>query len=299
MHNKRKRDSSKRRPSKMRKTGRLAACERQIKDVKKQIDSINSTFIFREAVYGELLSQINATTSAELQAGSVGDFNSSLNVAKIYDPVTGQLVDTDLSVGGTNKEVRCTGWHQELTLRANYIVDAHYTIYSCTVKIDTDKPPLTMWLTGLGDMTNAGISSNLMYPSDVRELNEVWNVKKVKQGVLASGQEIRVSHYHNKPFMFSHSLNQEIDATFLKRYGTQFFIIRLSGPVGHDSIAPDLGGYVQTGVDLMVKRTIKWEYDGGANFTFIRVSNGTSLSFPNSDEATPFRLKGYQAFTRS
>lgn len=279
-------------------TSRIGKCEKNIKKMNKKLEALTSQHTFRASDYVQLQSNANFMSNVAFEMGTDLDLTISLLNASTYDPATGAIVTTNLNLAGSNKELLCLGWHNEITLRANYLVPVEYVIYSCITKIDNSIGPLSLFTDGAATISNSTISSDMIFPSDIPELNLAFDVKRVKHGTLASGQELSVSHFQNKPFRYSPSLADEIDPEFVKAFGTQVFIVRIKGVPAHDSIDVLVTGYNKAGVDIVQKTTIKWEYDGGADFHTIRILEGADV-FTGVAKSGTFREKLIQDLSRT
>lgn len=286
----------KKKPS-IKKGGRLAGVERKLRVLGKKIDAVSSNLTYRSSIYTSRHAALGAMGTYALSAGDIQFIEQGLAVAKVFNSSTGALDTVDLRAGDTNKAIMILGWSKEMMWRNNYTTPLDYTIWACVAKRDTSKSAFTLFNDGLSAVTNATSNSELIFPSDIFTLTDLYTVKRLKKGQLQAGSEVRVSHHHNKSFEYAPQLSNELSELFVPRYGSMQFLVRFKGPLAHDNTT-SASGITEAQMDIVERETINYQYDGGADFSYVHVVDGDN-TMPNGSVVTNFRVKANQPFSIS
>ena len=146
-------------------------------------------------------------------------------------------------------------------------------------KADSSVTPATRFTDGLTDQGAPSSTSQLVYPSDSRQLMESWTIVGYVKKVLLPGQSC-IQTYTHKPFKYSFAYRDQHNLEYQKKFGGFAFCQRIQGVLGHDTSA-DEQGFVAGEIDASVEHIYKFEYFAGKDLNDISVSDSAD-TFTNT-----------------
>lgn len=215
---------------------------------------------------------------------------------RYYNPaVPGTLTTADANTGTYNRQIHFASIATKFTVRNNYKVPCHISIYSCTPKHDTNIAPMSFYGSGATDQGGVATTSPLLFPSDIQLVKENWSMKRVKNTLLQPGAQTSASHYlkgidYNPSVVDTHTLQ------FQKKYGGHQWVVRIEGVIGHDTVAADYLT-MQSQVDTIVDFKFVITYDAGVNLNDFSVDDNSSASFTNSGVVSNKPASSNQAYS--
>lgn len=219
--------------------------------------------------------------NANFECNSQTQLEAVLAELRYYDPSNpGTLVQASGATGTFYKEFYFKRSYHKMTVTNNYQVPVVITLYSYRVRSDTSITPASAFSAGLTDVGNPSTTSLLVYPSDSKQLSDLWRVEKSKTVYLMPGKRTTII-CSNKPFLYDPSLYDSHALSYQKIFKSSCFAIRVEGPVGHDTTA-DEQGQLAAGVDVCIDHTYEILYDAGAGIRFITVDTTGMNGFTNS-----------------
>lgn len=245
----------------------------QIKELKRLAESDMGRLIFRERVTGGLIATANVRNSVVVNHSSTTKIEQVLGQLRYYDPAAPTaLVTADGTTGSYQKEFLVQRQYSKLLLRNNYQVPCEVQVYCCRPKEDTSITPLAAWSNGIVDSSNGATTHLLMYPSDSRQMTDLWRIEKTVKKTLAPGQECSII-MSDKSFQYDPSLVDSHGLTYQGRSKSGVFLVNVNGATGHDSALAEYGN-LGAGIDWSVDLTVEVHYSAGADIVYTYVSNG-------------------------
>lgn len=209
--------------------------------------------------------------------GSKTGIEAAMANLRFFDANTNSLVVKDISVGTYSREV-VMNIHRKLTLRNNYQVPCEVSVYKCWPKDATNITSRGAYINGMTDqMVSFDSTSPLLYPSDSREMKNLWQVKLAKSCVLQPGSFFSLSD-KQKDFCYQFSTNDSHALEYDRNQGGFNWLIRIAGVLGHAVTIPDpTYGTVRAGLDWMCNTTFHMKYDAGKDLEDYSVNNLSNL----------------------
>lgn len=203
----------------------------------------------------------------------------ALNNVRIYDEDLKDIQTVNLASPTYSRTMMCKELTTTVTVKNNYLTPVNGTLYLFIPKLDTDITPASAFLNGLNDLGgsaspfNLAMTRDLVYPSDSKQLMNLYSMKAWKCRLMPGEQITRSFRKKNiiwKPDLIdSHALNYQ------KKFGGHTWAFRMQGDLCHDSI----NGITEVstakcGVDTCVKIKMVWEYDAGTSVNSVAVQPG-------------------------
>lgn len=238
------------------------------------------TFIWKQRVCDSVQCAVNSIAYGLSTGSDTAKIESAIDNLPVFNPSTpGTYTFVDFTSGNQQKEIEICSTYTQVHIKNNYDVPVSVRVYLCIPREDTSISPLSAIQDGLTDV-GSGLTTTtpMLAPYDSPQFNDLWKVAKCKKRQLKAGQEMFMSHVvgsfqYDPSFVDNHGLSNQ------GRYGGHQYLIRVEGPVGHDTTA-DEQGRLQGGIDF--QRTTKYviKYEAGADIKYIEIDDDNS-SFTN------------------
>lgn len=244
--------------------------KRQVRNLKRATESDMGLLVYRQLEVDALLATIAQQGTLSWAGASTTEIEAALAQLRYYDPAApSALVTADGTTGSYLKKFLFTKCYAKLSLRNNYQLPCHATVYVCVPRTDTSITPLTAWSNGLSDASNGSVTNITIYPSDSVQFGELWRVEKTQKKLIQPGDEM-VCSYGIKPFTYDPSLTDSHNFTF--QNGQSFvFLVAIRGIPGHDTSA-DEQSFSAAGVERVIERTYNIKYAAGADIRYTYVT---------------------------
>ncbi len=273
----------------------IKTMKKQIKSVKRIAESDMGTHLSRFRNTGSVLSTVNLMTQTAISAVTVTTLETVIGELLYYDiKIPGTLLNVSGTTGTFQKEFYFDKVYSIMKVRNNYQVPCSCTIYLVQPKEDTSISPTTAFTNGLIDQGNPTFNSPLVFITDSIQFKDLWKITKSARYVLQPGDVASLT-YNGKKFQYDPSLVDSHALTFQNRFGGAVFIIRVDGPLGHDTVA-DEQGQMLAGLDYQMDRTFIVKYSAGADIHNINVTD-SSDSFTNGGVCSNMPLADNQAYS--
>lgn len=280
---------------KPRRTNKFKTLSKKVKSLQQSNANTITKFISRE--YGS--SRISTNDNAGDYYYTDTNFTSFLENAiinmKWFNPsAPGTLVSVDYSSGTFSKNIFVTSSTLTLTARNNCRVPALCHFWYCLLKGDTSLDPRQLIINSVSDNGNMTVNSLSLMPSDCDQLHDLWKVKKAKSMILQPGQQTSVFMKSPK-FKYNPAVTDSHAQEYQMSNKPIAILMKVQGVPAHDqtNFASEIGVIGVRNVDVTFKRTIKFEYDGGANITQYFEDNNLD-SFTNAGEVSNKPNQQYQ-----
>lgn len=263
-----------------------AKARQEIKDLRKKVKDINQSvkhnegkLIYRFRGTGRVLANANECTHSSIVANSISTIETVLAQLRYYDPTDpANLVNASGVTGTFSKDFMISKSYYKLLIQNNYQIPCNVVVYICKPKEDTSISPTSAFSGGLVDVGNPSNVSCLVYLTDSEIFQDLWKIEKSEKKYLYPGEICTISH-GDKKYDYDPSLVDTHSLEYQDKYKSTIFVIRVEGPLAHDSAA-DEQGTAQCGIDYQMNRTFQVDYDAGAPITWL-VSGDSSDTFTN------------------
>lgn len=240
--------------------------------------SDKATHIHRYRTAGKVsAAQKAADIGSFSQGGTLATVEASMANLRYYDPVTNGLITANDAAGSYYREVNIS-IYRRLLCRNNYKVPVEVRVYSCVPKQDVFDPPGNFYLSGLVDQGNPLATSPLMYPTDSKDLTNLWSLKCTKR-VLQPGQEMAVVTKYG-PFKYNVSTNDQHTQTYQRKQGGHCYLVRVCGALGHDTTNFGAQGILPCAVDVLLDVVYTIKYDAGKDLHDFSLNDVSAESMP-------------------
>lgn len=257
------------------KQSQLMKLTRKVARISTDVKTTTGILTYRSSTYHRLLAPQNTTIVNNYPWNDVGNIELAVAQLRYYDiKIPGTTLVANFSTGTDSKAVQIVSAGRRINIRANYNQDCRYWVYLCKVKMDTDLTPSVLWSDGVSDATNGIVNDVLIYPSDSHSLNEIWDVKIAKKGLLLAGRQISCSYNDNKPHFFDPALIDAQSTNYSRKNHAFAFLVRVCGVVGHDVIDNTLHGVAETAVDVETFQYYKIKYNAGMDVSYVHQVDG-------------------------
>lgn len=255
-------------------------CKKEIRDIQKRLKNDEGTFCHREKAIGAVAAAQNASSFIDIGGVTVNDLDTNLQYLQYYDidnPGVFKVVDG--RTGTQHKEFLYSTLGTSIELINNYGAPIKLTLYLMEPKVDTSLAPPATFTNGLIDIGNPSATSVLVYPTDSKQLGDIWKICRTIKKTVMPGQSINES-YFQKDIMYDPSFVDTHASTYQKRFGSHTWCVRLQGVDGHDSALPQYGSLVGA-LDWVLVRKLVVKYQAGTDLYVLKVTDGSD-TFTNS-----------------
>lgn len=226
------------------------------------------------------------------------DLQTGMSALKFFNPsAPATLITTDLKAGTYPQDILAK-WYRKVDFVNNYQVAVYLEVWRCDVKLDTTIAPQQAWINGCADNPSGALDIDDMYvyPSDSKELNDLYKVKKVFSQKLQPGQGLSTFANSKGYINFDPATFDDHANNFQRQYQGGGFLVKTTGIIAHDSIAAEVG-FSRGGVDIIQYTVTTIKYDsGGASLRDVTVANNCD-SFSNLPVVSNKPASDNQAFT--
>lgn len=238
-----------------------------------------STHVHRTRQTTDIRAPNNTVAYNEYCQKTIASLEQAMSYLRYYDANTpGTLLINVAGNGLYSREFQIKNIHSSIRVRNNYRYPAQVRIYSCTPKVDTDNKPYTYFTQGVADSSSTGYAAADLeaYPTDFKQVNDMWHLKCVFNGTLESGRTCTASH-DTGPFKYNPAVTDTHSLVYQKKFGGHLFFLRVSGDIGHTTITSGVEDEQEAGaceVEVLEKRRYDIEYDaGGAKLNDYSIAN--------------------------
>jgi len=257
----------------VKKPRRPRTLKKQVKDLQKQMNDLNSHLTVRYHDAFRLLASQNATGIVSHVQNDTTTIELALNNLRYYDPSNPGTLLTASGTAGTYLKKYQMKSSYVYNFRNNYQIPVQVKIYKYTVKVDTSIPPSTAFTNGLADIGNPTSSSVIVYPSDSPQLKALWVQKSVITWSLKPGQE-KVYSLNSSWFDYDASLTDSHGDLYQKPCKCTAILIRIQGVPSHDKTTNTQLGLAAAGIDYTEKITMMVKYNsGGPDIKYLVVAD--------------------------
>lgn len=273
---------------------------KQVKQIRKELQSDSARHVYKLLASDKVLCAVNQSNYADFPMVTGTLLEAYMANLRYYDPaVPGTLVTASGATGTYQREIHFKNVNANLELRNNYQVPCKVKVYLVKPKSDTNIAPTTYYNNAIADQLIGGagsITTNGIYPTDLRPFMAQWSIKCLKDVVLDAGSTIVVSHntgsFNYDPSLFdSHALDYQ---TKFKSFG---FLVRVEGVIGHDTSVATEQTTLQGGVDSSTTLRAEIIYDAGVILDDLYLSNLRDATFTNGGVATNKPIADNQAYS--
>lgn len=252
-----------------------------VKELKYSENASLGQMTHRYLQLSRVIGSVGALKTRWFSANDASNMNSVLSNLKFLNPSTGALVTTSGATGSYQRNVLFKHVTSSVEFRNNYQSDVRIKVYLCTTKDDTSIDPETAWSDGYADGGNASAVTDLnQYPTDYDVVTDLWNMKLAIDTVLSPGRSVSTKHFI-KNIEFDPATYDSHNLTYQKEYKSFGFLLVLEGTIAHDTSTTEVG-LLQTGVDIIWKRTNVVSYNAGVNIKYIHLDTSSITSFTNT-----------------
>jgi len=245
---------------------------KQVRALSKTVNTDKALFIKKYRIMESLkIASINQVIYAARALNNVSVLEGVIDAVKYFDPNDpGTLITVNLATPTFQQKVRFTKSYLVGNIRNNYSVPCVVDCYFLNVKKDTNIEPDTAMSNSLADLSNAAITSPLIYPTDCHDFTDLYKIVKHKKQLLNPGQEFNFSG-SCPSFSYDVSLSDSHTSSYQKYFNGSVMLTRVEGVMGHGQTSGV--GQLKGGVDIEWRRIHHVEYEGGVNTTYIEVSD--------------------------
>lgn len=250
---------------------RKVTLKSRVKNLEKKTKDILSTSVYRKVETSQIKTTNNVSTYGYYVANYATMYEQALSQLKYYDPATPGTLVTAAGASGTYERAFKVRGYSKLTLKNNYQIPVDVRVYTYTCVSDTNQDPIT-WLDGcLLDNASATKASPLIFPTDAKDMGDLWKLQGTKSWIMQAGAVRTISkgtpeisydpsEYDNHPLLFQPDF---------KSYA---FVVRVTGILAHDKTTITQVGYASGGVDVTHHTTYTSRYSaGGPSITYTYV----------------------------
>lgn len=263
-----------------REVAKAAKKEKPFNKLKKQVKTLSKA---QKAGMGQLIYRITEGASQISNANTQGNESFSLNTTTEIETVLGQLryydpaapttlVTADFTTGSYSKDILIKSSYMKIHVRNNYQTPCVVRAYLLSVKTDGSINPESAWTNGMSDISNGTINQLGIYPTDSPQFNDLFKIDKELTLRLRPGAERTVS-VSARNVTYNPSIVDSQTDTNQRACRTRWIMFSVMGVIAHDSSAAQYGA-IGVGVDFMVHKTYKVEYNAGADIKYIYLSDG-------------------------
>ena len=211
-------------------------------------------------------------SSKTLDVSSIPQLSQSLATLPYYEE--GQVVTRPPSTSVV-ADYRCLYASYQLTIKNNTTTNCHLEIQLWSVKTDTAATPISFYNGSRGDFGGPALTEPMSRIADSPTVRKMWHLSRKSRYKMWPGREIRFVH-RTPPFNFNPGVAADItNDTYSNKYKGGIFIFRAHGDTVHDDTTLGFVNHGPVRLDVIYKRTHKWQYDAGAALRNIRVVNDT------------------------
>lgn len=263
--------------------------QKEVKDLKQAINSINSHHTYKGVTAGSLKSLIGRCNQYSWQGATLSTLETATANLRFFDPAApATLVTANPNTGTYARDISIKNFYGKFLMRNNYQVPVKVKLYLCKVKNDSSSSVLTTYTNAITDQViNAGVDETdaLVYLTDIERVKENWSVDCVVDKVLEPGHEASASH-STGPFAFDPSHLDLNTDNYQKGFKSFEWFLRVEGVLGHDTAAGEYS-LLLAGVDVQLFQKVDIVYNsGGADLDDIYIAEGRVQAFTNGGVAS-------------
>lgn len=286
----------------LRGTGKSAAAipqlKRQVKNIQHQLKNDFAFHTNRRIRSGVVFALENTQSHQTITNGCIRqELELAMNSLRYYDPSTpGTLVTADASVGAYSREITIKNVSSHVCFRNNYQTPLRLKLYECTVKDDTNIGPTSAMDNSITDQFTTGGNNTQwgVFPSDCRQLNELFKVKMVCNRMLQPGQQYDFRRNSGR-FTYDPSVADSHASTYQREWKSSPILVNVEGTPAHDTVNLEHGSS-HVGLDYIQVVSTKIEYDAGTSLNDISILNELD-SFTNSALVSNKPISDNQVFS--
>lgn len=272
------------------------------KDVRKIQRSLNnslSRFAYRLESANTISCAVSQQTYQALITNSVSTLETVLANGRFFNPsVPGTLITASLASATYAQKVKILSQYTKVSFRNNYQVPCLIKVMAWVPKADTSISSATAFTSGIADNAGGALTATdvNVYPSDSKQLVELYKLDNSAKVVLQPGQEFDFV-YSFKECMYDPAYYDSHNLAYQKALGGVNIDCIIQGVLGHDSTVTTEHGLLQAQCDYRISRTFKVEYDaGGVDLDYVVISN-TLDTFTNGGLVSNMPIADNQGYS--
>lgn len=272
--------------------------KKEVKQIKRQLNADSARHVYKllgAATLSCAVNQSNYTTVDVVTGSLIEQFCANL---RYYDPsVPGTLVTAAGGTGTYQRELFFKNIHGGLEVRNNYQIPCKVKIYLVKPKGDTTITPTTYYNNSIADQLIGGlgtITTNGIFPTDLRAFNQQWSCKCLKDVTLDAGSTIYVSH-NSGSFKYDPSLFDSHSLEYQPKFKAFAYFVRIEGVIGHDTAVATEQTTLVGQVELATTIRAEIIYDAGVVLDDLYMNNARDASFTNGGVCTNKPIADNQA----
>ncbi len=251
--------------------GGIAGLMKDVNRLKKAVAADTSRYTWKSKEAGNLISPaVNQCAYKQIMSMNAAGLETVLSEGQFFDPAApGTLVKASLVSGTYARKVQIRSQFVRCVFRNNYQVPCKLRVYIYQVKDDTSKGPLLAMTEGLANNASGAltITDPGIYPTDGNTLGQLWTTKKSSSVCLQPGQQLAIA-YSTPGFSYDPSLTDGHPDSYQVRNKSIAMLARIEGINGHDG-ASSVGGILRGGVDYILDKQWRVEYESSADLDYI------------------------------
>ncbi len=257
-----------------------ASIPKRIRRLESAVANERSTVVYRDSAGESLGCSRNEANHQKFQGADASLLQVVLGRVPMFDQATpGTPNFPSLSADDISKSIMMK--HSlKMTVVNAYQVPVKVRVYSCVTKDDSNIHSISAMANGLANMPDHAtnpvtITDRRIYPSDAKQLYQLFNVKMVKNKILLPGEKIVLTR-HSKKFKFDPSEFDNHSSEHQRSWDYHEYLVRVEGCLGHNLLAtPTLFGSAQATIDVYTECTVEFDYDSaGAKYYQVRLAAG-------------------------
>lgn len=256
----------------------------QVKEIRKMINVPLSTHV-RKLVDTptSIASLVGRCNHVVVEPVTPTKIETAMDSFRFFNPsAPATLITADYSSGTYMKDVKIKNIRSKLVFRLTNNTPAYLRVYLCKPKNDTALTPLSEYTAALADqVVTAGVDETdaLLYITDMEKVRENWEIDCVIDKLLVNGQT-EIATHNTGEFTYDPSATDGVVQAYQKRNKSFAWLIRVEGPLGHDTAAPNARTLLNVeGMDYQHFTKYEFQYDsGGAQLNDISIVENRSQS---------------------
>lgn len=251
-------------------------CKRDIKMLKRRVESGMGTYVYKLRSTTRLLSSVNQVAYSLVTGSNTTNIEGAIDNLPVFNPaLPGTYTFVDFTSGTQQKEVEIASTYSYCLVKNNYDAPVRCTIYVVVPKVDTSISATTAMSNGLTDEgSGLGLTTPLIGPRDSEQFNDLYRVKYKVSKELVAGQTMKAS-FRAGSFQYDPSFVDNHTSVNQKAYKAHSYLIRIEGVLGHDT-ANDEQGYLPAGIDISRVLIYTIKYEAGADIKYIEVDDNAN-----------------------
>lgn len=289
----------KKRTSKRKRKGTtVKTLAKRVTKLSKSVETGLADLTHRKLSLGTFSTAVGKQLTASVTINNQGAVNDSLSAVPYFDSSTNTIVTIDASDNASTYQRSYLFKYQSVRVKLtnNYTTPCTVDARLVVPTHDTSVTPISAYLAGLIDVGSPDPDGLLTLLSDSQVYNDMWKSQVGKKATIQPGETLVL-------FAPLGAMNFEIQTAeadslqFRKDEKPMALMIRLQGPVGHDSVDSTQLSYLKASLQYEIEVIRKIEYQAGLSIKrFIAVEDNIQTAFTNQGQVAQKPVGGLQGF---